>query len=122
MDKLTWILAALAVVQLLFLIALWRRAAGDRASAATEARYAQLLADLERGRVDRQKIAALAITEPGGGSDVANLRTKAVRAEDGGADAVHPAHRSDRHQQKFAESIHAGVARYFAKNPPLARA
>ena len=30
--------------------------------------------------------------------------------------------RSDRHQQKFAESIHAGVARYFAKNPPLARA
>ena len=30
--------------------------------------------------------------------------------------------RSDRHQQKFAESIHAGVARYFAMNPPLARA
>ncbi len=30
--------------------------------------------------------------------------------------------RSERHQQKFAESIHAGVARYFAKNPPLARA
>jgi N-acetylmuramoyl-L-alanine amidase len=30
--------------------------------------------------------------------------------------------RSDRHQQKFAESIHAGVVRYFAKNPPLARA
>ncbi len=30
--------------------------------------------------------------------------------------------RSDRHQGKFAESIHAGVMRYFAKNPPLARA
>ena len=30
--------------------------------------------------------------------------------------------RSDRHQQKFAESIHAGVSRYFAMNPPLARA
>ena len=25
-------------------------------------------------------------------------------------------------QQKFAESIHEGVRRYFAKNPPLARA
>ncbi len=48
MDKLTWILAALAVVQLLFLIALWRRASGDRSGAATEARYTQLLADLER--------------------------------------------------------------------------
>ena len=48
MDKLPWILAALAVVQLLLLIALWRRAAGDRSGAATEARYAQLLADLER--------------------------------------------------------------------------
>ncbi len=30
--------------------------------------------------------------------------------------------RSDRHQGKFAESIHDGVARYFARNPPLARA
>ena len=30
--------------------------------------------------------------------------------------------RSDRHQQKFAESIHEGVRRYFARNPPLARA
>jgi len=30
--------------------------------------------------------------------------------------------RSDKHQQKFAESIHEGVRRYFAKNPPLARA
>jgi len=30
--------------------------------------------------------------------------------------------RSERHQQKFAESIHAGVSRYFAMNPPLARA
>ena len=30
--------------------------------------------------------------------------------------------RSDRHQQKFAESIHEGLSRYFAKNPPLARA
>jgi len=29
-----------------------------------------------------EKIAALAITEPGGGSDVANLRTKAVRDDD----------------------------------------
>jgi N-acetylmuramoyl-L-alanine amidase len=28
---------------------------------------------------------------------------------------------NDRHQQKFAESIFAGVKRYFAKNPPLAR-
>jgi N-acetylmuramoyl-L-alanine amidase len=30
--------------------------------------------------------------------------------------------RSDKHQQKFAESIHEGMRRYFAKNPPLARA
>ena len=30
--------------------------------------------------------------------------------------------RRDPHQQKFAESIHEGVRRYFAKNPPLARA
>jgi N-acetylmuramoyl-L-alanine amidase len=30
--------------------------------------------------------------------------------------------RSDRHQQKFADSIAAGVKRYFARNPPLARA
>ena len=32
------------------------------------------------------KIAALAITEPGGGSDVASLRTTAVRADDGSGD------------------------------------
>jgi DNA recombination protein RmuC len=48
MDKITWILAALAVVQLLLLVALWRRASGDSSGTATEARYAQLLADLER--------------------------------------------------------------------------
>jgi N-acetylmuramoyl-L-alanine amidase len=30
--------------------------------------------------------------------------------------------RSARHQQKFADSIAAGVKRYFARNPPLARA
>ncbi len=48
MDKLTWILAALAVVQLLLLIALWRRAAGEGAGAAIEARFTQLLADIER--------------------------------------------------------------------------
>ena len=30
--------------------------------------------------------------------------------------------RSDRHQQKFADSIHAGIVRYFASNPRLARA
>jgi len=30
--------------------------------------------------------------------------------------------RSERYQQKFAESIAAGVKRYFARNPPLARA
>jgi len=30
--------------------------------------------------------------------------------------------RSDRHQQRFAESIAAGIRRYFAQNPPLARA
>jgi N-acetylmuramoyl-L-alanine amidase len=30
--------------------------------------------------------------------------------------------RSERHQQKFAESIRDGVSRYFAQNPPLARA
>jgi N-acetylmuramoyl-L-alanine amidase len=30
--------------------------------------------------------------------------------------------RSERHQQKFAESIRDGVVRYFAQNPPLARA
>ena len=30
--------------------------------------------------------------------------------------------RSDRHQTKFAESMHDGVRRYFSSNPPLARA
>jgi N-acetylmuramoyl-L-alanine amidase len=30
--------------------------------------------------------------------------------------------RSDRHQQRFAESIATGIRRYFAQNPPLARA
>ena len=30
--------------------------------------------------------------------------------------------RSDAHQQRFAESILGGVKRYFAQNPPLARA
>ena len=30
--------------------------------------------------------------------------------------------RSDRHQKRFADSIHEGIARYFARNPPLARA
>jgi N-acetylmuramoyl-L-alanine amidase len=30
--------------------------------------------------------------------------------------------RSERHQQKFADSIRDGVVRYFAQNPPLARA
>jgi N-acetylmuramoyl-L-alanine amidase len=30
--------------------------------------------------------------------------------------------RSERYQQKFADSIAAGVKRYFARNPPLARA
>ncbi len=30
--------------------------------------------------------------------------------------------RSDRHQARFAESIHEGVMRYFSQNPPLARA
>jgi N-acetylmuramoyl-L-alanine amidase len=30
--------------------------------------------------------------------------------------------RSDRHQQRFAESIGEGIRRYFAGNPPLARA
>jgi N-acetylmuramoyl-L-alanine amidase len=30
--------------------------------------------------------------------------------------------KSDLHQQRFAESIFAGVKRYFAQNPPLARA
>jgi N-acetylmuramoyl-L-alanine amidase len=29
--------------------------------------------------------------------------------------------RSDRHQRSFAESIHGGIRRYFAQNPPLAR-
>ena len=29
--------------------------------------------------------------------------------------------RSDRHQKSFAESIHGGIRRYFAQNPPLAR-
>ena len=30
--------------------------------------------------------------------------------------------RSDVYQQRFAESIHGGIKRYFAQNPPLARA
>ena len=30
--------------------------------------------------------------------------------------------RNDRHQQKFAEAIAAGIKRYLARNPPLARA
>ncbi len=29
--------------------------------------------------------------------------------------------RSDRHQTRFAESMHDGIRRYFAQNPPLAR-
>ncbi|MBK6335233.1 MAG: N-acetylmuramoyl-L-alanine amidase [Betaproteobacteria bacterium] len=29
--------------------------------------------------------------------------------------------RSDRHQRSFAESMHQGIRRYFAQNPPLAR-
>lgn len=29
--------------------------------------------------------------------------------------------RSDRHQTRFAESMHDGILRYFSKNPPLAR-
>ncbi|MEO5701881.1 MAG: N-acetylmuramoyl-L-alanine amidase [Casimicrobiaceae bacterium] len=29
--------------------------------------------------------------------------------------------RSDRHQTKFAESMHDGIRRYFANNPPIAR-
>ncbi len=29
--------------------------------------------------------------------------------------------RSDRHQRRFAESMHDGIRRYFANNPPLAR-
>ena len=29
--------------------------------------------------------------------------------------------RSDRHQGRFADSIHEGIRRYFAANPPLAR-
>jgi N-acetylmuramoyl-L-alanine amidase len=29
--------------------------------------------------------------------------------------------RSDRHQRSFAESMHHGIRRYFAQNPPLAR-
>jgi N-acetylmuramoyl-L-alanine amidase len=30
--------------------------------------------------------------------------------------------RSELYQQRFAESIHGGIKRYFAQNPPLARA
>jgi N-acetylmuramoyl-L-alanine amidase len=30
--------------------------------------------------------------------------------------------RSDKHQTKFADSIHDGIRRYFSSNPPLARA
>ena len=30
--------------------------------------------------------------------------------------------RSDQHQKKFADSIYEGITRYFARNPPLARA
>lgn len=30
--------------------------------------------------------------------------------------------RSERHQKKFADSMYEGIARYFARNPPLARA
>lgn len=48
MDMLIWILAALALAQFFLLVALWRRAAADRSGAATEARFGQLLADLER--------------------------------------------------------------------------
>ncbi len=29
--------------------------------------------------------------------------------------------RSDRYQGRFADSIHDGIRRYFASNPPLAR-
>jgi len=46
--------------------------------AGTEAQKRRFVEPVLRGR----KIAALAITEPGGGSDVASLRTKAVRDGD----------------------------------------
>jgi DNA recombination protein RmuC len=48
MDNLTWLLAALAVIQLLILFALWRRIGAGRAGTADESRFAQLVADLER--------------------------------------------------------------------------
>ena len=30
--------------------------------------------------------------------------------------------RNEKHQKKFADSIYEGATRYFARNPPLARA
>ena len=48
MELATWILAALAVVQLLFLVGLWRRSAAPARQPELEARIAQLAADLDR--------------------------------------------------------------------------
>ena len=48
MELATWILAALAVVQLLLLVALWRRSAAPARQPELEARIAQLAADLDR--------------------------------------------------------------------------
>ena len=49
MDKLTWFLAALAVVQTLLLVVLWRRPAAHRPDeGADDARVAQMLAAIDR--------------------------------------------------------------------------
>ena len=48
METLTWILAALAVVQLLLLVALWRRPPASARSPELESRFLQLAADLDR--------------------------------------------------------------------------
>ena len=49
MDKLTWFLAALAVVQTLLLLVLWRRPATHRPDeGADDARVARMLAAIDR--------------------------------------------------------------------------
>ena len=48
MDTITWILAALAVLQLILLVALWRRAGAPARDAELDARIARLTEGLER--------------------------------------------------------------------------
>ena len=48
MELLLWVVVALAVVQLLVLLGLWRKQSRSRPGAEIEARFGQLLSDIDR--------------------------------------------------------------------------